>query len=144
MRATLELPYSAIQRLPSGPSAMPLLPDSRPPRSCTTYAPATEGAARRARQARKAARSMDADPIGGPGPGLAQRTSVLALVVRAVVARADRLPPGGVLAVPGDGPLEALVEAHARLPAQPARLLGAQGVAAVGGRAGGGGVGEGP
>ena len=33
---------------------------------------------------------------------LAQRAPVLALVVRAVVARADRLPPVGVLAVPGD------------------------------------------
>ena len=33
---------------------------------------------------------------------LAQRAPVLALVVRAVVAGADRLPPVGVLAVPGD------------------------------------------
>ena len=62
---------------------------------------------------------------------LAQRAAVLALVVRAVVAGADRLPPGAVVAVPGDGALEALGEAHLRLPAERADLLGAERVAAV-------------
>src|ERR687895_2714143 len=57
--------------------------------------------------------------------------AVLALVVGPVVARADRLPPGPVVAVPGDRALESFGEPHLRLPAQRARLLGAQRVAAV-------------
>ena len=61
----------------------------------------------------------------------AQRAAVLALVVRAVVAGADRRPPVGVVPVPVHRPLEALVEAHLRLPAERADLLGAERVAAV-------------
>src|SRR4051812_26856481 len=60
-----------------------------------------------------------------------ERLAVVALVVRAVVAGADRLPPPGVVAVPGDGLLEALGEADGGLPAQRADLLGAERVAAV-------------
>ena len=61
-----------------------------------------------------------------------QRAAVLALVVLAVLARADRLPPPLVVAVPGDRALEALVEAHLRAPAElVAELLRAQRVAAV-------------
>ena len=47
-----------------------------------------------------------------------QRFAVLLLVVLAVLAGADRLPPLLVLAVPVDGPLEALGEVDLRLPAQ--------------------------
>src|SRR4051794_41489288 len=77
------------------------------------------------------------DRAGEP-PALAQRAPVVALVVLAVLARADRLPPPGVVAVPGDGLLQALLEADLRRPAQRAGLLGAQRVAAGGGRGGGG------
>src|SRR5436190_24191253 len=57
--------------------------------------------------------------------------AVLALVVRAVVPGADRIPPRGVVAIPGDGLLEALGEVRPRLPAERADLLRAQRVAAV-------------
>src|SRR5918992_3025961 len=60
-----------------------------------------------------------------------ESAAVLALVVGPVVARADRLPPGPVVAVPGDRALESFGEPHLRLPAQRARLRGAQRVAAV-------------
>src|SRR4051795_2251778 len=66
-----------------------------------------------------------------PRRRLAQRAPVVALVVLAVLARADGLPPPGVVAVPGDGLLQALLEAHLRRPAERAGLLGAQRVAAV-------------
>ena len=55
-----------------------------------------------------------APPAGAGGRALAERAAVLALVVLAVVAGADRLPPVAVVAVPVDGALEALGEAHLR------------------------------
>src|SRR5262249_26342625 len=61
----------------------------------------------------------------------AERTTVLALVVLAVIARTDRLPPPRAVAVPGDRLLQALGEAHLRLPAERAQLLGGERVAAV-------------
>src|SRR5215213_1231584 len=60
---------------------------------------------------------------------LSERAPVLALVVLAVVAGADRLPPPGVLAVPGDGLIEPLGEVHLRLPAERSQLLGGERVA---------------
>src|SRR4051812_35128412 len=70
---------------------------------------------------------------GGDAPAalLAEGAPVVALVVRPVLARADRLPPRRVVAVPGDGLREPVVEAHARLPAECAHLVRGQGVAAV-------------
>src|SRR6185312_9961453 len=68
---------------------------------------------------------------GGTRWTFVQRAAVLALVIRAIVARADRLPPPRVVAVPVDRALQAVGEAHLRLPAEGADLLGAQGVAAV-------------
>src|SRR5664280_3419309 len=62
---------------------------------------------------------------------LGERASVLALVVGAVVARADRLPPPRVVAIPRDRLLQALGEAHLRLPAERADLVRGQRVAAV-------------
>ena len=52
-----------------------------------------------------------------------QRAAVLAFVIRAVVTRADRLPPPRVVAVPGDGFGEAVLKAHPGRPAQRADLL---------------------
>src|SRR5688572_33426448 len=60
----------------------------------------------------------------------AQRAAVLPLVVGAVVARADRLPPRRVLAVPVDGPLQAVRELHLRLPDQRPDLVRGQRIAA--------------
>src|SRR5215211_4078536 len=54
------------------------------------------------------------------------------LVVLAVLTRADRRPPPLVVAVPLDRPLEPLIEADLRLPAElRAQLVARQGVAAV-------------
>ena len=67
----------------------------------------------------------------------AERAAVLALVVRAVVARADGPPPPRVVAVPGDGALEALLEAHPRPPSRaraPSRSRGSSGGRGPGGR----------
>src|ERR1044071_8032742 len=61
----------------------------------------------------------------------AKRTTVLALIVRAVVAGADRFPPPAVVAVPAHRPLEPVGEPPLRLPAERPRLLGAEGVATV-------------
>src|SRR3954453_23325309 len=67
-----------------------------------------------------------------PRPRLpAKFPAVLALVVLAIGARADRLPPAGVLLVPRDGLLESLVEGHLRQPAELADLLAGERVAAV-------------
>src|SRR5437763_1461708 len=63
--------------------------------------------------------------------GSTERAPVLALVVVAILARADRLPPPGVVAVPVDRPREARVEAGQGLPAQCAHLLRGQRVAPV-------------
>src|SRR4051812_12111222 len=61
-----------------------------------------------------------------------QRPPVLALVVLAVLAGPDRAPPPLVVAVPGDGLAEPVVELHPRLPAElRPDLLGRQRVAAV-------------
>src|SRR4051794_25173701 len=57
--------------------------------------------------------------------------AVLALVVLAILAGADRLPPPGVVAVPVDRLLEALGEAPRRLPAELADLRARERVAAV-------------
>src|SRR5687767_10434086 len=66
---------------------------------------------------------------GGLG---AQLLSVLALVVLAILARADRLPPPGVVPVPLDGGRDAVAKSDLGLPAQLGRrLLGAQGVPPV-------------
>src|SRR5205823_3233374 len=65
-----------------------------------------------------------------PGSGL-ERPPVMTLVVGAVVARADRLPPPLVPLVPAHGSLETVVEAHGGLPAKPSQLLRGQRVAAV-------------
>src|SRR4051794_33029321 len=48
----------------------------------------------------------------------AERAAVLALVVLAIGAASDRLPPPLVVAVPLHGPLESLGEVHPRLPAE--------------------------
>src|SRR5215212_12170814 len=63
--------------------------------------------------------------------GLSERAAVLTLVVLAVVAGADRLPPPGVLAVPLDRLVEALGEVHLRLPAERLQLLRGERVAAI-------------
>src|SRR3954469_1999409 len=61
-----------------------------------------------------------------------QRAAVLTLVVLAVLARADRAPPVLVVAVPVDGPPQALGKAPLGLPAQLlADLVRAERVAAV-------------
>src|SRR5581483_8335036 len=60
-----------------------------------------------------------------------ERPPVLAPVVLAVLAGADRAPPVLVLAVPGDGALDPLAEAHLRAPAQLQQALGAKRIAAV-------------
>src|ERR687891_806874 len=56
---------------------------------------------------------------------------VLALVVVEVLARLDLLPPGAVVAVPGDGLDERLRELAARLPAERPQARGVDRVAAV-------------
>src|SRR3954454_18759580 len=56
---------------------------------------------------------------------------VLALVVRAELARPDRLPPAAVLPVPVDRAAQALLERHARRPAERAQPARVEGVAAV-------------
>src|SRR6201988_2903814 len=69
------------------------------------------------------------------GPSAAQGPTVLALVVLAVLATADRLPPPFVVPIPLHGPLQPLAKPEARLPAElVTELLAAQRVAAVGGR----------
>src|SRR4029077_1503424 len=66
------------------------------------------------------------------GAASAQRFAVLALVVLAILAGADRPPPLLVLAVPLHGALEALGEVNLRLPTElAAQLLGGERVAAV-------------
>src|SRR5262249_57163958 len=64
-------------------------------------------------------------------PRSPQRAPVLALVVGAVLPGADRLPPPGVLLIPGHRLAQALAERHARGPAKRANLLGGERVAAV-------------
>src|SRR4051794_10322140 len=66
---------------------------------------------------------------------LLQRLAVLPLVVLLVVTRADRPPPVLVLAVPVNGPLDALVEADGRLPAQRLEAGGGERVPAIMARA---------
>ena len=50
--------------------------------------------------------------------GISRARAVLALVVLAVLARADRPPPPLVVAIPLDGALDPVVEADRRLPAE--------------------------
>src|SRR6476659_1406908 len=57
-----------------------------------------------------------------PAAGSREPRTVLALVVLAVLAGLDRLPPGAVLPVPRDRRRETLVEVLRRLPAEPAKL----------------------
>src|SRR6201996_2109081 len=65
-------------------------------------------------------------------PALAERFAVLAFVVLAVLAGADRPPPVLVLAVPVDGARDPLVEVDLRLPAELGlQLLRGERVAAV-------------
>ncbi len=72
-----------------------------------------------------------------PPPLGAEPRRVLLRVVRAVVARLDRLPPVAVVAIPRDRLLEAAgVERVPRRPAEPAELRRVDGVAAVVTRAG--------
>ena len=52
----------------------------------------------------------------------AEALGVLLLVVRAELAGLDRLPPGAVVPVPGDRPLEAVGQLLLRLPAERAQL----------------------
>src|SRR3954452_10144398 len=66
-----------------------------------------------------------------PNVLLLQRLPVLALVVGAVFAGADRRPPLLVLAVPVHGPLDPLVESDGRLPAERFEARRGQRVAAV-------------
>src|SRR5215210_2851526 len=88
------------------------------------------GASSRNTASKLAIRAHRAEPPGGALA--AESPPVVALVVGAIVAGADRPPPVLVLAVPVDGALQAVGEAHLRLPAQlPAQLLRGQGVAAV-------------
>src|SRR5262245_30232109 len=56
---------------------------------------------------------------------------VLALVVRAELARLDRLPPVAPLAVPLDGRPQALLEPDLRRPAERAQLRAVEAVAPV-------------
>ena len=79
----------------------------------------------RARQRRARARGRPLADRGllKPARRSAQRAAVLTLVVGAVLAGADRLPPPAVLAVPRDGALEPVGEAHLRLPAERAHLV---------------------
>src|SRR4051812_17183117 len=62
---------------------------------------------------------------------LAQGPPVLALVVLAVLAGADRPPPPLVLAIPLDGPAQALLEEDLGLPADRPRPVGGERVAAI-------------
>ena len=83
------------------------------------------GGAARARPARadaapQARRALLAEPLG-----------VLLLVVRAVVAGLDRLPPVAVVAVPGDRLGQAVRERARRRPAERPELRGVQRVAAI-------------
>src|SRR4051812_1672171 len=64
------------------------------------------------------------------GSGL-ERSTVVALVVITIRARADRLPPPGVVPVPIDRPLQTLLEPHLSLPAQRAEPVRGQRVAPV-------------
>src|SRR3954454_14496264 len=62
----------------------------------------------------------------------AQRAAVLLLVIRAVVAGADRLPPLAVIAIPVDRALQPVGEADLGLPAHVrARLLRSERVTAI-------------
>src|SRR5262249_14491804 len=69
--------------------------------------------------------------------------TVLGLVVGAVLAASDRLPPVAPLAVPGHRPREGLVEVVRRRPPERAQLGGVEGVAAGGPGAGPHAAGEG-
>src|SRR4051794_41893344 len=90
------------------------------------------------------ARAMSSRTLRGRvRSGLPERAPVLALVVVAVRAGADRLPPPPVVAIPRHGPFQAFLEAHLRPPAEPLDLLGAERVTAVVARAGGGGLEQG-
>ena len=60
-----------------------------------------------------------------------RRLAVVLLVVLAVLPRFDRLPPGAVLGVPGDGLRDARGEIRFRAPAERAQLRGVDGVAVI-------------
>ena len=60
-----------------------------------------------------------------------QRASVVAFVVLAVRARADRLPPPLVLAIPRNRPRQPLLKPHPRPPPKPTQLLRRQRIPAV-------------
>src|SRR5881394_647017 len=60
-----------------------------------------------------------------------ERTAVVVLVVIAIGAGTDRLPPPGIVAVPLHGPRQSLVEADLGLPAQPLELVGRERVTPV-------------
>src|SRR5262249_157756 len=64
---------------------------------------------------------------GGPG----QAVAVLPLVVLPVFARLDPRPPGPLLAVPGDGLPQAVLEGGPGLPAEGGELRAVERVAAV-------------
>ena len=90
----------------------------------------------RAQQALALQRQPDLWRRRVPAPGARpssslQRAAVMALVVLAVRARADRLPPPGVVAVPLDRAREPVVEPRPRPPAQAGELVGGERVAAV-------------
>src|SRR5206468_8908892 len=71
-------------------------------------------------------------PDGGLGDsGSGQAAAVLALVVRAVLAGANRPPPRLVVPVPPHGPLEAVCEPHPWLPPERAGPLRGKRVATV-------------
>src|SRR5581483_7896374 len=108
---------------------------ARPACRCRARATARRGRSRPGSRARRRAPPARSGP--GPrassrgAPPSAERAPVLALVVLAVLARADRPPPPLVLAVPLDGPAQALLEEHLRRPAERLGPLGGQRVAAV-------------
>ena len=80
--------------------------------------------------------SVGQDRADPPALRSAEPCGVLLLVVRAVLAGLDRLPPGAVLAVPGDRLGEAVGERARGLPAERAQLRSCR--ASSGGRGRGG------
>src|SRR5206468_3266942 len=104
-------------------------------RLCPACGTRSRGRPRRGSRARRRAPSARSgrrprSRWGGAGSSL-QCLPVLALVVLAVLAGPDRLPPPLVVAVPAHRLLDALVEADRGLPTQGLEPLGGERVAAV-------------
>src|SRR5438874_12588868 len=70
-----------------------------------------------------------------PSPLPLERSAVLSLVIVAIFACADRLPPPVVVPIPADRPCQPLLQADPRPPSEVLKLAGIKGVPAVVSRA---------